>query len=102
MSNLVFFLPSGLTKFGNGDGDRPEWLFDEAPDFHGSWRRVLFSLCEEYVAPLLPEGYELFEMQTAHNPCRVKYHGEYDDDPTFEPFTVVVPHDAVMEAVRHE
>lgn len=70
-----------LSKNGFGDGDLLEYYADELEEAGIDYsvvinNELLQRLVERHLAPLLPNGSEVYRMDSIHNPIRIAY----DDD----------------------
>lgn len=113
MSTVHLFAPSLFSKWGFNDGGLLlDWLFDYADDADvdrlskSDYHRALRKLVREHLAPLLPGEFELCDIETSHNPIRVRtWHGQewddYADDapPEVEHIVAEVPGELVLAAL---
>lgn len=64
-----------LSKWGFGDGDTPDHVYDYC-DEHGipylSWHPLLVRLVREFLLPVLDQRVEVVEISTHHNPIRAE------------------------------
>jgi hypothetical protein len=118
---FTLYVDGLFSKWGNGDGDVPDWLLDLL-DERGidwsvadtAWHDVLYKLVLEYLVPAVTPPIEVFRIETIHNPVRVAKvdgvevpwevvggHEEYDG-PALRPDHVDVPIDAVIRAMGLE
>lgn len=103
---LTFISPNCFSKWGNSDGDCPEWAYElfEGGRWDGDWHQVLYALASDFLAPQMPEAEFMF-MNTCHNPVRIRtWRGfeEYDIIPEYPPegfprFDVTIPDETVKE-----
>jgi hypothetical protein len=68
-----------FSKYGFNDGDMPDALMDWLDADHPSvdysvedWHPVLVQLVRGHLLPLLPDGLEVYEIDTIHNPIRAR------------------------------
>jgi len=99
-----------LSKWGFGDGDMPDHIWDHVGDetyMELDWRPVLRLLVRRHLLPVLDQDVVVYDIETNHNPIRAaKVDGrEIDDmrdneDITLTPDVVEVTWAQIEEAIQ--
>ncbi len=71
---LRLYSNSLLSKWGFNDGDIPEAVYDlfEENGVDYDWHATLIALVRTHLIPVLDQDVEVFEIETIHNPIRVR------------------------------
>jgi hypothetical protein len=114
LPDLVLDSQSLCSKWGFGDGDDPDWLWDYCQEFGldlftVDWHVVLRRLVRAHLLPALAEHHEVevYDIDTNHNPIRAgRIDGREVDDgagaasaPPLTPDSVSVPGRVVVAEV---
>lgn len=93
------------SKWGFNDGDMPDDVEDALfgrgvdPD-RVDWHGVLRVLVRRYLAPELPDGVEVYDIETLHNPVRTDAWGDPYDIPDAPDIWVRVSLEQILGAVQ--
>jgi hypothetical protein len=74
--SLLLTADSLFSKWGFGDGDMPDAVWEYADEtgyeWHSDWHDVLRRLVQKHLLPALDRRVETFDISTIHNPIRAE------------------------------